>query len=155
MFLGRLFIFSVFYWPISAVPTTTDWLNLAHSLDGRLHRALPFASSCFSTVNGVSSTPNETECAEVQATYTNATVRSEHFSTYMLVSAIGLIDMRAIITNKTTSRNGRCVRRPPSGACWIPPIPATQPPSKIVIAFREACLRITSVFSFSLPGVLY
>ncbi|PBK83133.1 FAD-binding domain-containing protein [Armillaria gallica] len=84
MFLGHLFIFSVFYWPVSAVPTATDWLNLAHSLDGRLHHALPFASSCFSTVNGISSTPNETECAEVQATYGNATVRSEHFSTYML-----------------------------------------------------------------------
>ncbi|SJL04835.1 related to isoamyl alcohol oxidase [Armillaria ostoyae] len=80
MFSGRLLVFSVFYWPVSAA---TDWLNLAHSFDGRLHRALPFASSCFSTVNGASSTPNETECAGVQATYTNATVRSEHFSAYM------------------------------------------------------------------------
>ncbi|KAK0224981.1 FAD-binding domain-containing protein [Armillaria nabsnona] len=81
MFSGRLLVFSIFSWPVSAA---TDWLNLAHSLDGRLHHALPFASSCFSTVNGASSTPNETECAGVQATYGNATVRSEHFSAYML-----------------------------------------------------------------------
>ncbi|KAK0227831.1 FAD-binding domain-containing protein [Armillaria fumosa] len=84
MLLGRLFVFFIFYWPASAVPTTAEWLNLAHSVDGRLHGALPFPSSCFSTVNGASSTPNETECAGVQATYTNATVRSEHFSAYML-----------------------------------------------------------------------
>ncbi|KAK0185939.1 FAD-binding domain-containing protein [Armillaria mellea] len=84
MFLGHLFLFSVFYWPASAVPTTTDWLNLAHSLDGRLYRALPFVSSCFSAVNGAPSMPNETECAGIQATYANATVRSEHFSAYML-----------------------------------------------------------------------
>ncbi|KAK0474773.1 hypothetical protein IW261DRAFT_1422629 [Armillaria novae-zelandiae] len=68
----------------SATPTTTEWLNSAHSVDGRLHGALPFAYSCFSTVNGASSAPDAGECSQVQADYTNATVRSEHFSAYML-----------------------------------------------------------------------
>ncbi|KAK0492128.1 FAD-binding domain-containing protein [Armillaria luteobubalina] len=85
MFLERLFVLFVFCWPASAEPTTVEWLNLAHSVDGRLYRTLPFASPCFSTVNGASSTPNEAECAGVQATYANATVRSEHFSAYMLI----------------------------------------------------------------------
>ncbi|KAK0458567.1 FAD-binding domain-containing protein [Desarmillaria tabescens] len=84
MFSGRLFVFSVLCWPVFAVPTANDWQNLADSLNGRLHTALPFASSCFSTVNGISSTPNETECAQVQADYTNATVRSSHFSAYTM-----------------------------------------------------------------------
>ncbi|KAK0474772.1 FAD-binding domain-containing protein [Armillaria novae-zelandiae] len=82
MFSGRLLIlFVLFSWPVC---TATDWLDLAHSLDGRLYRALPFASSCFSTVNGAPSTPNVTECTEIQDTYANATVRSEHFSAYMM-----------------------------------------------------------------------
>ncbi|KAK0210213.1 FAD-binding domain-containing protein [Desarmillaria ectypa] len=84
MFSRHLFVSSVFYWPIFAVPTAKDWQNLADSLDGRLHTASPFASSCFSTVNGVSSTPNETECTQVQANYASATVRSSHFSAYMM-----------------------------------------------------------------------
>ncbi|KAK0227835.1 hypothetical protein IW262DRAFT_1531574 [Armillaria fumosa] len=85
MLLGRLFVFFIFYWPASAVPTTAEWLNLAHSVDRQLHGALPFASSCFSTVNGASSMPNETECTGVQAMYANATVQSKHFSTYMML----------------------------------------------------------------------
>ncbi|KAK0458559.1 FAD-binding domain-containing protein [Desarmillaria tabescens] len=84
MFSRRLFVFSVFYWPVFATPTANDWKNLADSLDGRLHTTLPFAASCFSTVNGVPDTPSEIECAEVQADYANATVRSSHFSAYMM-----------------------------------------------------------------------
>ncbi|KAK0474774.1 FAD-binding domain-containing protein [Armillaria novae-zelandiae] len=53
-------------------------------MDGRLHGALPFASSCFSTVNEASSVFDPAECSQVQADYTNATVRSDHFSAYML-----------------------------------------------------------------------
>lgn len=153
MFLGRLFVFSVFfYWPVSAA---TDWLNLARSLDGRLHRALPFASSCFSTVNEESSTSNETECAEVQATYGNATVRSVHFSAYMLVSAIGSIDMQALNTQKNDQPQWEMCQKT-SERCLLDPSNTSNP-----AAFEDSDCLQGSVpphyvcLSSSLPSVLY
>ncbi|KAJ3754142.1 FAD-binding domain-containing protein [Lentinula raphanica] len=68
----------------SATPSAERWAQLNQTVGGRLHASLPLAASCFSTVNGIPSTPNATECALVQQGYTKPDFRSVHYSAHML-----------------------------------------------------------------------
>ncbi|KAE9406595.1 FAD-binding domain-containing protein [Gymnopus androsaceus JB14] len=65
-------------------PSNEQWAQLNDTVGGRLYTSLPLASSCFSTVNGMPSTVNATECALVQQGYLNPDFRSVHYSAHML-----------------------------------------------------------------------
>ncbi|KAJ3792555.1 hypothetical protein GGU11DRAFT_858736 [Lentinula aff. detonsa] len=68
----------------SATPTDEQWAQLNQTVGGRLYTSLPLAASCFSTVNGLPSTPNDTECTLVQQGYTQPDFRFAHYSAHMM-----------------------------------------------------------------------
>ncbi|KAF1987495.1 FAD-binding domain-containing protein [Aulographum hederae CBS 113979] len=51
------------------------WSSLNQSVNGRLHRATPFALPCFSSYNGQTQTPDLGRCSEIQSDYPSPTVR--------------------------------------------------------------------------------
>ncbi|KAI0938398.1 hypothetical protein AcW1_001860 [Taiwanofungus camphoratus] len=57
---------------------------LNNTVGGRLNTAVPWELPCFSTYNGTSVTPNETECATIQEYYTVPTFRVTNFGAYMM-----------------------------------------------------------------------
>ncbi|KAJ6494958.1 FAD-binding domain-containing protein [Mycena vulgaris] len=65
-----------------------EWNALNHTVNGRLHSAVPFARPCFqqSPLDGVF---NETACHFVESNYLNAIVRTDHFATYMATQGEG------------------------------------------------------------------
>ncbi|KIK56944.1 hypothetical protein GYMLUDRAFT_229963 [Collybiopsis luxurians FD-317 M1] len=67
----------------ATVPTISDWNALNNTVGGRLFTAIPFASSCFSEVDGRTVTPLQEQCDIIQQHYSNATFRSSQFNNFM------------------------------------------------------------------------
>jgi hypothetical protein len=75
--------FQILYTPVKAAPNHRDWSALNRTLGGRLQAAAPLGLPCFSKSNWVTTQAQAATCSAVQANYTSATYRQDHFASYM------------------------------------------------------------------------
>lgn len=98
---------------------------LNESVDGRLFAVTPWELPCFSNLNGVAVARNDTECAAIQANYTNPLFRATHFGAYMIPEW------------------ETCQTESPSGGCLLDPSDPSDP-----LAFDKAACHSGNLASY-------
>jgi len=81
-------VFSLFS-SVSGTATIHEWDLLNKTLNGRLQRAIPLASACFSQINGQAVAAQPEICSKIQAQYTSPQFRVDQFAAYQETQSEG------------------------------------------------------------------